>query len=158
MIFIAKSGSESKTGKRRNTNRDTNKDTKVLGLFPEISAGDSPESRQKGREGALKEEVVYKHCEECGRVISDSVNSDYYSYIRKKYCDECQPIVHRRQVNEAKKRYRERHRAIRDSALQCYDSLRAYKNIREEYLQKMNDKIEECRKKIDNLEVPFFDE
>lgn len=44
-----------------------------------------------------------KYCKRCGVVISVSENSDWYSHMSKKYCDEC-----RRQSDRKKTALRQR--------------------------------------------------
>lgn len=31
----------------------------------------------------------FKYCEVCGKLIGDAYNTDWYAYIRMKYCKEC---------------------------------------------------------------------
>lgn len=38
-----------------------------------------------------------KRCAQCGAVIAQESNCDYYRYIRVKYCTQCAADVHRRQ-------------------------------------------------------------
>lgn len=47
-----------------------------------------------------------KRCAQCGIVIAYEETSDYYSYIRKKYCASCAADVHRRQVAESMRKAR----------------------------------------------------
>jgi ribosome-binding protein aMBF1 (putative translation factor) len=47
-----------------------------------------------------------KRCEQCGRVIAYEESSDYYSFIRLKYCRPCAADVHRRQIAESMRRAR----------------------------------------------------
>lgn len=46
------------------------------------------------------------YCIECGAYIGSENDMDYYSMIKRKYCDKCKKIIHDRQVNECKKRAR----------------------------------------------------
>lgn len=51
-----------------------------------------------------------KYCEDCGKEISNYWTADYYSHIRKKYCDSCR-LKRRRESNaksEANRRLKKR--------------------------------------------------
>lgn len=39
----------------------------------------------------------FKRCEQCGQIIAREETTDYYAYIRLKYCRPCAADVHRRQ-------------------------------------------------------------
>ena len=61
-----------------------------------------------------------KRCARCYTPISYEDNSDWYSHIRIKYCDECRKIVEREQAAERLKRYKQRKKEadrIRDARL-----------------------------------------
>lgn len=61
-----------------------------------------------------------KRCARCYTPISYEDNSDWYSHIRIKYCDECRKIVDREQAAERLKRYKQRKKEadrIRDARL-----------------------------------------
>lgn len=53
-----------------------------------------------------------KRCAQCGQIIAREESTDYYAYIRLKYCRPCAKDVHRRQ-NAA---YMQRLRAARREA------------------------------------------
>lgn len=38
-----------------------------------------------------------KHCAQCGRLIARELETDYFRYIRLKYCPQCAADVRRRQ-------------------------------------------------------------
>ena len=52
------------------------------------------------------------YCIECGDYIGSENDMDYYSMIKRKYCDKCKKIIHDRQVNECKKRARRNKKAL----------------------------------------------
>lgn len=56
--------------------------------------------------------VECKFCERCGAKIGDEFNTDYFAYIRMKYCPECKEQVKREQTAERVKRLRRRTREI----------------------------------------------
>lgn len=61
-----------------------------------------------------------KRCARCYTPISYEDNSDWYSHIRIKYCDECRKVVEREQAAERLKRYKQRKKEadrIRDARL-----------------------------------------
>ena len=61
-----------------------------------------------------------KRCARCYTPISYEDNSDWYSHIRIKYCDECRKVVEREQAAERLKRYKQRKKVadrIRDARL-----------------------------------------
>ena len=37
-----------------------------------------------------------KYCERCGKLIGDAYETDFFAYIRMKYCDECKVQVRRK--------------------------------------------------------------
>ena len=53
-----------------------------------------------------------KYCERCGKIIGDAYNTDFFAYIRMKYCPGCKEIVKREQTAERVKRLRRRTREI----------------------------------------------
>lgn len=53
-----------------------------------------------------------KKCQRCGTVIGDAYNTDYYAYIRIKYCDECRRTVTNIQTAERMRNFRARNRAV----------------------------------------------
>lgn len=52
------------------------------------------------------------YCIECSAYIGSENDMDYYSMIKRKYCDKCKKIIHDRQVNECKKRARRNKKAL----------------------------------------------
>ena len=61
-----------------------------------------------------------KRCARCYTPISWEDNSDWYSHIRIKYCDECRKIVDREQAAARLKRYKQRKKEadrVRDARL-----------------------------------------
>ena len=42
-----------------------------------------------------------KYCERCGKIIGDAYNTDFFAYIRMKYCPGCKEIV-KRDIGETK--------------------------------------------------------
>lgn len=53
-----------------------------------------------------------KYCERCGKLIGDAYNTDFYAYIRMKYCNNCKEIVRREKNAERMKRLRRETREI----------------------------------------------
>mgnify|MGYP003291365525 CR=1 FL=1 len=53
-----------------------------------------------------------KYCERCGKIIGDAYNTDFFAYIRMKYCSDCREIVNKEQTAERVKRLRRRTREI----------------------------------------------
>lgn len=47
-----------------------------------------------------------KYCQQCGRLIAREESTDFYAYIRLKYCRSCAADVHRRQVADSMRRSR----------------------------------------------------
>ena len=43
-----------------------------------------------------------KYCERCGKLIGDAYETDFFAYIRMKYCSDCKVKV-RREKNAEKK-------------------------------------------------------
>ena len=67
------------------------------------------------------------YCIECSAYIGSENDMDYYSMIKRKYCDKCKKIIHDRQVNECKKRARRNKKALNqknDSLIQENKKLR----------------------------------
>lgn len=61
-----------------------------------------------------------KRCARCYTPISYEDNSDWYSHIRIKYCDDCRKIINREQAAERLKRYKQRKKEadrVRDARL-----------------------------------------
>ena len=56
--------------------------------------------------------VKLLYCIECSVYIGSENDMDYYSMIKRKYCDKCKKIIHDRQVNECKKRARRNKKAL----------------------------------------------
>ena len=56
--------------------------------------------------------VKHLYCIECSAYIGSENDMDYYSMIKRKYCDKCKKIIHDRQVNECKKRARRNKKAL----------------------------------------------
>ena len=52
----------------------------------------------------------FKRCAQCGAVIAYEATTDYYSYIRVKYCRPCAQDVHRRQNADYMRRLRAQRR------------------------------------------------
>ena len=53
-----------------------------------------------------------KYCERCGKLIGDAYNTDFFAYIRMKYCSECKVNVKREQDALRMKRLRRETREI----------------------------------------------
>ena len=53
-----------------------------------------------------------KKCQRCGTVIGDAYNTDYYAYIRMKYCPECKKTVTNIQAAERMKKFRHKNRMM----------------------------------------------
>lgn len=53
-----------------------------------------------------------KYCERCGKLIGDAYNTDFYAYIRMKYCSDCKVIVKREQDALRMKKLRRETREI----------------------------------------------
>ena len=51
-----------------------------------------------------------KYCQRCGKQIGNLYESDYYSFIRLKYCSGCKSIVKREQDAKRMKKFREDNR------------------------------------------------
>ena len=47
-----------------------------------------------------------KYCQQCGRLIAREESTDFYAYIRLKYCRSCAADVHRRQIADSMRRAR----------------------------------------------------
>lgn len=85
-----------------------------------------------------------KYCQRCGKQIGNLYESDYYSFIRLKYCSGCKSIVKREQDAKRMKKFREdnrqKNKMIRDELF-----LQKEKN---ELLQEENELL---RQKINEL-------
>lgn len=53
-----------------------------------------------------------KYCERCGRLIGDAYNTDFFAYIRMKYCSECKVKVKREQDAKRMQMLRKKNREI----------------------------------------------
>lgn len=53
---------------------------------------------------------MIKRCCMCGKIIADSEQSDYYAYIRLKYCRPCAAEAHRMQIAASMRKLRAEHR------------------------------------------------
>jgi len=53
-----------------------------------------------------------KKCQRCGTVIGDAYSTDYYAYIRMKYCPECKKTVTNMQAAERMKKFRYKNRMM----------------------------------------------
>lgn len=51
-----------------------------------------------------------KRCAQCSAIIAREADTDYFAYIRLKYCPECAADVRRRQNAESMRRLRARRR------------------------------------------------
>jgi ribosome-binding protein aMBF1 (putative translation factor) len=47
-----------------------------------------------------------KYCQQCGKLIAYEESTDFYAYIRLKYCRSCAADVHRRQIAESMRKAR----------------------------------------------------
>ena len=47
-----------------------------------------------------------KYCQQCGCMIAQELDCDYYAYIRLKWCRKCAADVHRRQIAESMRKAR----------------------------------------------------
>ena len=74
------------------------------------------------------------YCIECGAYIGSENDMDYYSMIKRKYCDKCKKIIHDRQVNECKKRARRNKKAL---------------NQKNDLLTEENEKLREINRRLD---------
>lgn len=92
----------------------------------------------------------FKYCEVCGKLIGDAYNTDWYAYIRMKYCKECAKKMkvesnrlNRKKKKEIKKSY--------SSNLDEHNNLLKREN---ELLDKKNKmlelEIEKLERKIEN--------
>lgn len=53
-----------------------------------------------------------KKCEKCGKIIGDAYDTDFFAYIRMKYCPECKVIVRREQNAQRMKDLRRKNREL----------------------------------------------
>lgn len=53
-----------------------------------------------------------KKCQRCGITIGDAYSTDYYAYIRMKYCPECKKSVANMQAAERMRNMRRRTREL----------------------------------------------
>lgn len=65
-----------------------------------------------------------KYCERCGKIIGDAYETDFFAYIRMKYCSDCKEIVKREQTAERVKRLRRRTREINKAKSEQLELLR----------------------------------
>lgn len=64
-----------------------------------------------------------KYCAICGKCIGNAYNTDYYRYIRLKYCNECKEIQRRKQKAAYQKQYRKDGRKVRQLQKERIDLL-----------------------------------
>ncbi len=65
-----------------------------------------------------------KYCERCGKLIGDAYNTNFYAYIRMKYCNNCKEIVRREKNAERMKRLRRENREINKARKEQLELLR----------------------------------
>ena len=56
--------------------------------------------------------IEKKYCERCGKLIGDAYETDFFAYIRMKYCDECKVQVRREKNAQRMKDFRRKNREI----------------------------------------------
>lgn len=78
-----------------------------------------------------------KKCQRCGTVIGDAYNTDYYAFIRMKYCPDCKKAVTNMQAAERMRNMRRRTREIN--------------KMRKDRLQLLEEENELLRKRIVEL-------
>jgi hypothetical protein len=54
-----------------------------------------------------------RYCQICGKFLGNYMLDDFYSLIRKKYCDECRPNAYADFEKIKHRRYRQRHQEIK---------------------------------------------
>lgn len=65
-----------------------------------------------------------KYCERCGKLIGDAYNTDFYAYIRMKYCSSCKVIAKREQDALRMKKLRRETREINKARKEQLELLR----------------------------------
>lgn len=65
-----------------------------------------------------------KYCERCGKLIGDAYNTDFFAYIRMKYCSDCKVKVRREKNAERMKRLRRETREINNARKEQLELLR----------------------------------
>ena len=65
-----------------------------------------------------------KHCERCGKLIGDAYETDFFAYIRMKYCDECKVQVRREKNAQQMKELRRKTREINKAKSEQLELLR----------------------------------
>ncbi len=53
-----------------------------------------------------------KYCERCGKLIGDAYNTDFFAYIRMKYCSDCKGIVKSEQDAQRMRDLRRKNREL----------------------------------------------
>ena len=74
------------------------------------------------------------YCIECGAYIGSENDMDYYSLIRRKYCDRCRKIIDNQQTAERMKRARRNKKAL---------------NQKNDLLIQENEKLREINQRLD---------
>ena len=65
-----------------------------------------------------------KYCERCGKLIGDAYETDFFAYIRMKYCDECKIQVRREKNAQRMKELRRKTREINKAKSEQLELLR----------------------------------
>lgn len=83
-----------------------------------------------------------KFCERCGRLIGDAYNTNYYAYIRMKYCPACKEKVTKEQT------------ALRVKALR--NRKKQKDKFRDEQLELLKEENELLRKNIVRMREQLY--
>ena len=65
-----------------------------------------------------------KYCERCGNLIGDAYETDFFAYIRMKYCSDCKVQVRREKNAQRMKDFRRKNREINKAQKEQLELLR----------------------------------
>lgn len=78
-----------------------------------------------------------KRCAQCGRVIAYEAETDYYAYIRMKYCKPCAADVKRRQKADYARRLRAERREAHKLEREQNELLRTENELLRQAIQRL---------------------
>ena len=91
-----------------------------------------------------------KYCAICGKCIGNIYNTDYFSYIRLKYCNECKITQRRKQKAAYQKQYRKDGRKVRQLQKERIDLLETENELLRQTNELQREENRKLKEKLKN--------
>ena len=83
-----------------------------------------------------------KYCEHCGKLIGDAYETDFYAYIRMKYCSDCKDDVRREKNAQRMKELRRKNREVNKARKEQLELLREENQLLRANIIRLREQLE----------------